>query len=53
MNIKRSILIRVRVAFLFVLIFALAIVGKTLHIQFVEGDKWEAISEQITFDYKK
>ncbi|MCB0489870.1 MAG: penicillin-binding protein [Cyclobacteriaceae bacterium] len=53
MNIKRSILIRVRVAFLFVVLFAVAVIVKTSHIQFVEGEEWTKISEQITFDYKK
>lgn len=53
MNIKRSILIRVRVAFLFVLLFAAAVIGKVAHIQWVEGEAWAKMSEQITFDYKK
>jgi len=52
-NIKKSILIRVRIAFLFVLLFGLAVVAKISHIQFVEGEEWAKISEQITFDYKK
>lgn len=53
MNIKRSILLRVRVAFLFAVIFAIAIVGKIAHIQFVEGEEWEAMGERISFDYKR
>ncbi|HEY5692407.1 MAG TPA: cell division protein, partial [Cyclobacteriaceae bacterium] len=53
MNIKRSILIRVRIAFLFVFLFGIAIVVKISHIQFIEGEEWTKISEQITFDYKK
>jgi len=52
-NIKRSILIRVRIAFLFVLLFGIAVVVKISHIQFVEGEEWTKISEQTTFDYKK
>jgi len=52
-NIKRSILIRVRIAFLFVLLFGVAVVVKISHIQFIEGEEWTKISEQITFDYKK
>jgi cell division protein FtsI (penicillin-binding protein 3) len=51
-NIKKSILLRVRVAFLAVVIFAIAIVAKTGHIQFVEGEKWAAMGERISFDYK-
>jgi cell division protein FtsI (penicillin-binding protein 3) len=52
-NIKRSILLRVRVAFLFAVIFAIAIVGKIAHIQFVEGEEWAAMGERISFDYKR
>lgn len=53
MNIKKSILLRVRVAFLCVVLFAIAVVVKTGHIQVVEGTKWAAMGEQISFDYKK
>ncbi len=53
MNIKKSILLRVRVAFLFVLLFAIAVVAKIGHIQFVEGEKWAAMGERISFDYKR
>ncbi|RAV98352.1 cell division protein [Pseudochryseolinea flava] len=53
MNIKQSILLRVRVAFLFMLIFALAVVAKIGHLQFVQGDKWEKIGERISFDNKR
>jgi cell division protein FtsI (penicillin-binding protein 3) len=52
-NIKKSILLRVRVAFLFVLLFAIAVVVKISHIQFVEGEKWAAMGERISFDYKR
>ena len=53
MNIKKSILLRVRIAFLFVLLFAIAVVVKTGHIQFVEGEKWAKMGERISFDYKE
>ncbi|HEY5919668.1 MAG TPA: penicillin-binding protein [Chryseolinea sp.] len=53
MNIKRSILLRVRVAFLFIVLFAISVVIKTGHIQFVEGEKWAAMGERISFDYKR
>lgn len=53
MNIKKSILLRVRIAFLFVVLFAIAVVVKTGHIQFVEGEKWAAMGERISFDYKR
>jgi len=52
-NIKRSILLRVRIAFLFVVLFAVAVVVKTGHIQFVQGEKWAAMGERISFDYKR
>jgi cell division protein FtsI (penicillin-binding protein 3) len=51
-NIKKSILIRVRVAFLFVMAFAIAVVVKTGHIQTAEGKKWAEMGEKISFDYK-
>jgi cell division protein FtsI (penicillin-binding protein 3) len=53
MNIKQSILLRVRLAFLAVLLFALAVVGRIAHIQIVEGDKWIAMGEATMFDYRK
>lgn len=53
MNIKRSILLRVRVAFLFVLLFSIAIVVKISHVQMVDGKKWADMGERISFDYKR
>ncbi len=53
MNIKKSILVRVRIAFLCVVIFALCVGAKIGHIQIVEGEKWAKLSEEIHFDYKK
>jgi cell division protein FtsI (penicillin-binding protein 3) len=52
-NIKKSILLRVRVAFLFVALFAVAVVAKIAHIQFIEGEKWQKLGERISFDYKR
>lgn len=37
---------------MFAVLFAVAIVFKIAHIQFVEGDKWAALGERISFDYK-
>lgn len=45
-------MIRVRIAFLGVVIFALCVVAKISHIQFVEGDKWKRMAEDIMFDYR-
>ncbi|HYG18474.1 MAG TPA: cell division protein, partial [Ohtaekwangia sp.] len=53
MNIKKSILLRVRVAFLFVMLFSIAVVVKISHLQFVEGEKWAKLGERISFDYKR
>lgn len=53
MNIKKSILLRVRIGFLMVLLFAIAVVVKVGHIQIVEGEKWAAMGERISFDYKR
>jgi cell division protein FtsI (penicillin-binding protein 3) len=52
-NIKKSILLRVRVAFLFVALFAVAVAVKIGHIQFVQGEKWQKLGERISFDYKR
>jgi cell division protein FtsI (penicillin-binding protein 3) len=53
LNIKKSILIRVRLAFLAVVIFAVCVAAKVGHIQFVEGEKWTKMGNDISFDYKK
>lgn len=53
MNIKQSILLRVRIAFLFVVLFAVAVVFKTGHIQLVQGEKWAAMGERFSLDYKR
>jgi len=52
-NIKKSILVRVRIAFLCVVVFALCVGAKIGHIQLVEGDEWRKMSEEINFDYRK
>jgi cell division protein FtsI (penicillin-binding protein 3) len=52
MNIKKSILVRVRVAFLAVVIFAICVAAKVGHIQIAEGEKWAKMAEEIMFDYK-
>jgi len=51
MNIKNSILVRARVAFLIVAIFSLTIVGKILHIQLVQGEKWNNRADQMSLQY--
>jgi cell division protein FtsI (penicillin-binding protein 3) len=51
-NIKKSILVRVRVAFLCVLVFAVCVAAKIGHIQFVEGEKWTKMDADFMFDYR-
>lgn len=53
MNIKKSILLRVRVAFIAVMLFAVAIVAKIGHVQFAQGKKWREMGEQISFDHER
>jgi cell division protein FtsI (penicillin-binding protein 3) len=52
LNIKKSILIRVRIAFLGVVLFAICVAAKIGHVQVVEGDKWAKMAEEIMFDFK-
>ncbi len=53
MNIKRSILFRVRIAFLMVALFAGAIFYRITQIQFVEGEEWRKMSDNINLQYKE
>lgn len=53
MNIKRSILLRVRIAFIVVVVFAIAIGVRLVDIQFIDGKKWIAIAEDIGLKYRK
>ncbi|MBO9700242.1 MAG: transpeptidase family protein [Sporocytophaga sp.] len=53
MNIKRSIVLRVRVAFLVILLFSFAIIGKILYIQFVDGDKWRKLAVENLVQFRK
>ena len=46
-------MIRVRLAFLGVLVFAICVAAKIGHIQIAQGEKWKKMSEEINFDYKK
>lgn len=40
-------------AFIAVMLFAIAVVVKISHIQFAEGKKWADMGERISFDYKR
>lgn len=52
MNIKKSILTRVRVAFLAISLFAFAIIFKVARIQFADGNKWKQIERERRFVYQ-
>jgi len=51
-NIKKSILLRVRLSFLVVLLIACSIFYRIGHIQIAEGDKWRQLSEDINLKYR-
>ncbi|WP_299820931.1 penicillin-binding protein [uncultured Pontibacter sp.] len=52
MNIKKSIVLRVRVAFLVICLFACAIVYKVVQIQFMDGARWKKISKERRIRYQ-
>ena len=49
MNIKNDIVLRVRIAFICMLVFAIAILYKIGNIQIMEGEKWATLADQTTF----
>ena len=53
MNIKKEILLRVKVAFVVVIIISLGIVYSIFYLQFTEGEFWKSKSENINFKYEK
>lgn len=53
MNIKRSIVLRVRVVFILVALAACAIPYKIAVVQVKEGEKWRAKAEQVNFQYRE
>ncbi len=50
MNIKKSILLRVRVVFLLVVLFAVTIAARIVDLQYIEGEKWAALGEEISLE---
>ena len=52
MNIKKSIVLRVRIAFLVMMLFAVAILGKLLKIQVVDGKEWNERAEDIGLEFR-
>lgn len=53
MNIKRSIVLRVRVVFILIALATAAIPLRIAKIQFEEGDKWRGKAETINFQYRE
>lgn len=53
MNIKKAILLRVRIAFLAVTVFVLAAVYRMVDIQMINGDQWRDKAKEYSLDYKK
>jgi cell division protein FtsI (penicillin-binding protein 3) len=52
-NIKKSILLRVRIAFLLVVLFAMAIVAQIVNLQFVQGGQWKKMAQEIGLQFRK
>ena len=52
MGFKKSILLRVRVSFILVVLFSMAIVYRIFVIQQVEGQKWKDLAEDIGLKFK-
>ncbi|WP_258103547.1 penicillin-binding protein [Marinoscillum sp. MHG1-6] len=53
MSIKKSILIRVRVAFLLVFLFSAGILFRIFTVQYAEGSKWKEIAESLGLQVMK
>jgi len=52
MNIKGSILLRARVAFIVVMLFAFAVIYRIVVLQIVEGEKWKEISRKVSLQFR-
>ena len=48
MNIRTDILLRTYIAFGLIVLFAFAVVGKLIHVQFIEGEKWTAMAKSFS-----
>lgn len=48
MNIRTDILLRTYIAFGLIVLFAFAVIGKLIYIQFVQGEKWKTISKNFS-----
>lgn len=48
MNIRTDILLRVYIAFGFIVLFAFAVLFKLFHVQYAEGSKWRAMADSLS-----
>tara|TARA_Y100001980_G_C14556902_1_gene352954 strand:- start:34717 stop:36819 length:2103 start_codon:yes stop_codon:yes gene_type:complete len=53
MSIKRSILLRVRIAFLLVFLFSGGILFRIITLQYAEGDRWRGLAETLGLEMRK
>jgi len=51
-NIKKSIVLRIRVAFLVTLLFSFAIGYKIINIQFIKSERWAKLHDENILDFK-
>jgi cell division protein FtsI (penicillin-binding protein 3) len=51
MNVKRDILIRTYLSLLFIVLFGVVIIVQIVRIQFVNGDHWKQLAQQLTTTY--
>ena len=51
MSIRTNILLRVYLAFGFILLFAGAVIVQLCRVQFVQGKKWKAMSSSLSTQY--
>lgn len=49
---RKEIIIRIYLVFLFLCLFGVAIIGKVLHLQLVEGDFWKGRADSLTLDFR-
>lgn len=52
MNIRKSIILRVRIAFLIILVFAFAVIARIIILQNADDKKWAKLAEEIDLQYR-
>ncbi|HSZ72138.1 MAG TPA: penicillin-binding protein [Cytophagaceae bacterium] len=51
MNIKSAILLRIRIAFLFLVLFSFAIIWRIVKVQQIEGERWKKLAHENLLQY--